>query len=254
MLKFSVLLFLFFPVFVYAEDDVITYDKLKIENMDVKIFYRNNNVKIKKNIDMKVTYGSSKDLYFVNFRIPDIYELYNINKGSQKYVSEESQLYVETKSEFNIFNDNGTIIELGTFRSLFQEKEEIEYGYLLSFNENIRHNTSFPITYSDYDISHLDFNIYINEEDLDKKIKFSFNNLDFKENLPGLNIKKNEKELSIIGEYTNEIPAGKTLYFMIEDKNITNFSFLKYIILVLTIPVFIFIFRFFLLTKNKKNV
>lgn len=254
MFKLLVLLFMLFPTLVFAKDDIVTNDELKIEKMYVNIFYKGKDIKIRKNIETKTIYGNSKDLYFVQFRIPNTYELYNIEKGLKKYSSKESELYIETKSEYNILDDEEIIIELGTFKGLFQEKENVEFGYVLSFDENIGTNTSFPITHSDYDISYLKFKIHLNKEDIDKKIKFSFNNLDFKENLPKLKVEKNKEDLYIVGEYTGEIPAGKTFYFIIEDKSTDNSSFSKYIILIILTLVIILLLRILMLTKRRKNV
>ena len=221
-------------------------DKVTIKHMDVKIAFLDKNKYLAQNsYDVLTIFGvTPNERYF--------YKL--LRKDEADY--DTLQVTANTNYGHNIVEE-GLLVFIGEETKLLNENQEINISFVTAL-ENEKSNF-YNITDEKYDIEKVDFEIIYSEPLTDKVVLFSLDNKEYKEKIEGLDFSI-EKDILLKGTYTKKIDTENNLSFKVVDKNdISKTSFLKNLIVIISILIVIFVVLILLikkykLTKEQKNV
>ena len=254
MKRLIIIIILFFPIVVFGnEPEISVDDKIEIEKMNVNIFYDKKSIGIQNTIDTKITYGNQPSTYFFDYIIPYEYETINKEEKINIYKASDSNLTIITDSEYSFSTEEkNLLIKFGNFYGVFQETEHIEISYNINFEKELEEESSVLLVKSNYDINDLEFRIFLDENTIDKNIKFGFNNKNFTSKLENLIIEKNMEKKYISGKYNGQLLKDNSLYFILYEEPtsvLENYSTIIYILIALII-----VFLVYIVFRNKKKI
>lgn len=239
------IIFLLLIIFNFKVSAAQIEDKTVIDLLDVKIsFLDKNKYMVVYNYDISTILGiTPNERYF--------YKL--LKNKNNKDLIEYDNIFINSKANYGINNvDDGKLVFIGDGTSFMDENQNIT----ISWESNIKNNENnvFYITDEKYDIKKISFEVLYPESFNNKKVLFSINNKEYKENLEGLDFYI-EKGLIIRGTYDKTISENNSFSFKIIDKKqIVRSDFIIYIVLLVVIIILVTILLKKILIKKSSII